>query len=278
MFVSSIVKRMASQDEEKLDEDFKVESPLVSFLKNGNLRSLLSNDVVIIIGAVTIEPHVIQYKAEHPHVYVITISYPGGHRYGGHFYSSPSHLRNNFNELKFWEKLQDALKERNVVQIIVDWSTVQAMRQGKLWDVPNGGIFKVVRQMLTRAKGSFIFPIGDRNGYTAETLKDSGGTKKIKNLFNLDGSINYPLKNESFYEVYNEEQTMAEYKKLIENPTKEIQTRTNNFDKRPPGKWTTPTWISLSTQAKIEKLGVIIDEMKSKKVKTDPKYCEISFP
>jgi len=257
------------------------ESPLVSFLKNGNLRSLFSNDVVIIIGAWPGEPHVIQYKAEHPHMYVITFSKKGVNevqKYNDNVLS-PSHVQADFNNLEKWNNLKEVLKDRNVVQIIVDWSTTKFMNIktvppeneiGK-WALNDGSIYNVVREMLTRAKGSFIFPINSE-GYTDTSLPLKG---KILSLFNAsDESINYPLKNNSFYEVNNETQKIAIYSSLIKDPTNEITiNKIKVFEQDYSEKFK-----ALSTEKKIEKLEAIIDKRKSEKVGTNPKYCKISFP
>lgn len=248
------------------------ESPLVSFLKNGNLRSLFSNDVVIIIGAWPGEPHVIQYKAEHPHMYVITFSKEGVNEVRKYNVPSPSHVKADFNDLEKWNNLKEVLKDRNVVQIIVDWSTTKFMnfKTGE-WALNNGSIFNVVREMLTRAKGSFIFPINSEE-HTDTSLPHKG---KILPLFNAsDRSINYPLKNNSFYEVNNERLKIAIYKSLIKDPTNEsIKIKVEAIEARYDAKFR-----ALSTEGKIERLGVIIDEMKSEKVESNPNYCKISFP
>ena len=240
------------------------ESPLVSFLKNGNLGSLFSNDVVIILGAWPGEPHIIQYKAEHPYMYVITFSIKGVNEVAKYNKPSPSHVEADFNILEYWNNLNEILKDRNVVQIIVDWSTTKFMRED--WNFENGNIYNVVKKMLTRAKGSFIFPNDSKFHYE--------GFLNKKRLFNMvDKSINYPLKNNSFYEVNHEIQKIHIYKRLQENPDDETtKNQIKTFEKEYSKKFKTS-----STEEKIRELKHDIDTKKSQKVNTSAEYCEILF-
>ena len=273
------------------------ESPLVSFLKNGNLGSLFSNDVVIILGAWPGEPHIIQYKAEHPYMYVITFSIKGVNEVAKYNKPSPSHVEADFNILEYWNNLNEILKDRNVVQIIVDWSTTKFMRED--WNFENGNIYNVVKKMLTRAKGSFIFPDDGRFHYEDFLNK--------KRLFNMeDKSINYPLKNNSFYEVNHEIQKIHIYEWLQENPDDEItKNKIKTFEEEyseefkkfltekkiaAPGLQKNPDdkitknqekyfeeFKKLSTEDKIRVLKSYIDTKKSQKVDTSAEYYEILF-
>jgi hypothetical protein len=139
------------------------------------------------------------------------------------------------------------------------------------WALNNGSIFNVVREMLTRAKGSFIFPINSEE-HTDTSLPHKG---KILPLFNAsDRSINYPLKNNSFYEVNNERLKIAIYKSLKEDPTNEsIKIKVEAIEAQYNAKFR-----ALSTEGKIANLEEIIVNEKRTKVESNPKYCKISFP
>ena len=129
------------------------------------------------------------------------------------------------------------------------------------WNFENGNIYNVVKTMLTRAKGSFIFPDNDRFHYK--------GFLNKKRLFNMeDKSINYPLKNNSFYEVNHEIQKIHIYKRLQENPDDKITKNQEKYFEE---------FKKFSTEKKIRVLESYIDTKKSQNVDTSAEYYEILF-
>ena len=62
-------------------------------------------------------------------MYVITFSTKGVNEVAKYNKPSPSHFKADFNILENWNNLNEILKDRNVVQIIVDWSTTKFMEE-----------------------------------------------------------------------------------------------------------------------------------------------------
>jgi len=152
--------------------DYMKKHKLLNLISNNiitNIDDFINRDIIIILGAVIYEPHIIEFAKNNTDKYIITIDI--------NILQKKVIVPNNlfllvgdFNTVELWDNIS-VLKK--VHKIIFDFSVVKFMNNDE-WNIFYGKIFNHITNMLIKG--------GEFHSYISCSVS-SGETIKIKNIY-----------------------------------------------------------------------------------------------